>query len=99
MLTSQDTCRRHVCGRGHHLVFGSADDITLALHHGIETVVGDVGGIILFGGPDGRIHHFGTPKELRLLAPGMRQVTVTPVSLSSSRKANEKEFRKALVPL
>jgi hypothetical protein len=33
------------------------------------------------------------------VAPGMRQVTVMPVSFNSLRSANEKESRKALVPL
>ena len=33
------------------------------------------------------------------VAPGMRQVTVTPVSFSSARNANENESMNALVPL
>jgi uncharacterized membrane protein len=38
-------------------------------------------------------------KNSVLVAPGIKQVTVTPESLSSARSANEKESRKALVPL
>jgi hypothetical protein len=49
-----------------NLVLQTAHHIALALHHGIETVIGDLGGVILFGGPDRSIHHLRTAEELRL---------------------------------
>ena len=77
---------RYIRSCGLDLVLQTAHHIALALHHGIETVIGDLGGAILFGDPDRGY-------------PSSPHVTVTLVSLSSSRSANEKEFRKALVPL
>ena len=38
-------------------------------------------------------------KKLVSVGPGMRQVTVTPLSFSSLRSAHENESMKALVPL
>jgi len=42
-----------------------------------------------------RIQHIGAREKLRVVAPGIRQVTVTSVSFSSARNAKEKESMKA----
>lgn len=99
VLTSQDAGRHHICHRGLDLVLETANDISLALHHCVKAVVGDRSGIILFRGSDVSIHHVGTLEEFRLSRAWHQAGHSYLGVLSSSRSANENEFRKALVPL
>ena len=56
MLTGQNAGPSHVGRGGLDLVFEPADDVALALHHGVETIVGNLGRIVLFSSPDSGIH-------------------------------------------
>jgi hypothetical protein len=67
-----------------------------ALHHGLEAIVGDIGGIIL---SVVRIHHVGTLDEFRLGRARHQAGHGDLGALSSSCSANGNKFRKALVPL
>ena len=91
--------RSHGGKRGLKFVFPAGYDIALALHHRLETDARNFGGVVLFRLTDFCIHHAGALKNSVSVAPGMRQVTVTPLSLSSFRSANANESMNALVPL
>src|ERR1700760_3621904 len=88
-----------VRGRGLHFVFHAADDapfpFIIALNPSLATVAGSsfLSAPTLVSSMSARL------KKSVSVAPGIRHVTVTPVSRSSSRSAYENESRNALVPL
>jgi len=98
MLSGEHGRRRYVCDLRLDLVLHAGDDVALALHHGSKAGLGDIGGSILLGAADAGFDHAARSKNRVSVAPGIRQVTVTPLSRSSSRRAKENEL-KALVPL
>src|SRR5438552_12777529 len=98
MLLGQHSGWSHRCQPWLNLVLQSAYDIAIAFHHRLEADFGDISGIILLAPADFCIEHIGAFEELRLSC-AWRQVTVTPESFSSSRKAKENESMNALVPL
>lgn len=57
--------------------------VALAIHHGVEADLGDVGRVVLLSLTDIGVQHAGAFEEPCLRRPGIRQVTVTPVSWSS----------------
>ena len=66
MLAGQNTGWRHIRGGGLDLILEPTHHIAFAFHHGIEPIIGDLGGIILFGRADGSIQHLRPPEEFRL---------------------------------
>jgi hypothetical protein len=82
-----DALQRVLDRPGHHLVITG--------HQRFEPLLGDLGRIIFFPGADLGVPRVGAAEEISVGGAGQQEVTVTPVSLSSSRKASEKEKRNA----
>jgi hypothetical protein len=99
MLMRKDACRCHVGDCCLQLVLPAADDISFAVHHGVKADLGDLGRIILLCLSDRGAMRSARLKNSVSVAPGIRQLTVTPVSFNSSRNAKEKLLMKAFVPL
>ena len=76
-----------------------AGDAAVAAHRRVEAVSGDIGRIVLLQLTRDRFVQPGSFENAVSVAPGIRHVTVTPLSSSSDRKANENESMKAFVPL
>jgi hypothetical protein len=80
-------------------VLHPCDHIAFGVHHRFEADASHfVRGHFLLQAYLG-IEHLRTIEELGLGGPGIRQVTVAPVSFNSLRKAQENESMNALVPL
>jgi hypothetical protein len=73
------TDRSHGGNCGLQFVVPAGYDIGIALHHRLEADPRNFGGVILFGLTDFCIHRAGTLENTVSLAPGMRQVTATPL--------------------
>lgn len=99
VLLCQDARRCHRRYRRHHLVLEPAHHITFAIHHRVETDLRHINRIVLFLLSDLRVFHSRTLENSVSVAPGIRHVTVTPLSFSSARNANENESMKALLAL
>ena len=66
-------------------------DVALAFHRGLKTDFRHVGRIPLFSCAYFCIQHSGLLEKFRVRRTGIRQLTVTPESLSSGRSAKENE--------
>jgi hypothetical protein len=98
VLFSEHFRRHNVSSRCLDLILHSCDDVAVAGYHGIKARPCDLRVVILLLGTDLGIHHAGAPEKLGL-GPGIKQVTVAPLSRGSFRNANEKESRNALLLL
>ena len=88
MLRRGRGIRQHRAGSSRHLVlYRAGDDMVLALHERCKAVARDLGGIILFAGPDLVSCIPARSKNSVSVGPGISAVTVTPVSRNSSRSA------------
>src|SRR3982074_458492 len=70
MLARQNTGRRYIGRGGLSLVLEPANDIALTFYHGTKSVVGDHGGVVLFGRSNVGVPHLRTPEEFRLGGAG-----------------------------
>jgi hypothetical protein len=78
----------------------AAHDIAFAIHHSLEASRGDIRGIILLTLADPLVSSMSArSKKSVSVAPGIKHVTVTPLSAISARSAKENESRKALLAL
>jgi hypothetical protein len=85
---------------GHlQLVLPACHHVAFAVQHGLEADARDFRRVCFFALAHVGVQHVRAFEELVSVGPGMRQLTVTPESLSSLRKAIENESRKAFVPL
>ena len=66
VLFGEDARRRDAGNRGAHLVHAAADDVAVALHHGVEADLRDIGGILFLRLADLRVLHLGTLEEVGL---------------------------------
>src|SRR3954454_14423343 len=71
-------------------------DAGLAGHEGVVSLAGHLGRVVLAVGlPDLGVTHVRPGEELRVHGPGISEVTVTPVSFSSTRMPSAKECTNA----
>src|SRR5437868_2176926 len=89
----------HQRDRRTQFVVPAGHNVALAAHHRLETLLGDLGGMSFLLCPILVSSMSARSKKSVSVAPGIRQVTVTPEPLSSWRSANENESRNAFVPL
>jgi len=91
-----DALRFH---RRAQLVLPAGHDVAVAGDHRVVADLRDVAGSSFFDCPTLVSSMSARAKKSVSVAPGIRQVTVTPLSFNSARSANENESMNALVPL
>jgi hypothetical protein len=91
--------RGDVRGRDLQLVLEARDDLRLSLLHRAKPGLRDVRRIVLLRLADLGVGESRALEECVSVGPGMRQVTVMSVSLSSLRSACANESMNALLPL
>ena len=64
VLLSEHRCRSYVGDRRLELIVPATDDIAFTIHHGAESGLGDVCGIVLLALPNFRVEHIGSLEKI-----------------------------------